>query len=72
MSCKFAEIDQLQGMSLKERFEVVFQEPFVSAMYYDQRQRWTKATEQQCSATLAAGHIPAGRWVVFSQGVPLR
>ena len=72
MSHKFTEIDQLRGMSLKECFEVVFQEPFVSAMYYDQWQRWTKATEQQCSAALAAGHTPAGHWVVFSQGVPLR
>ncbi|KAF8220815.1 hypothetical protein L208DRAFT_1331550, partial [Tricholoma matsutake] len=72
MSLKFAEIDQLQGMSLKEHFEAVFQEHFVSVTYYDQWQCWAKATEQQHSAALAAGHMPAGRWVGFSQGVPLR
>ncbi|KAF8229580.1 hypothetical protein L208DRAFT_1145957, partial [Tricholoma matsutake] len=61
----FVKIDALQGLPLRERFEAVFNELFVSTTYHDQCHHWAKATTQQRDQALAAGHTPAGHWLVF-------
>jgi hypothetical protein len=70
----FKQIDALErgSLSLKARFEQVFDVPFVKSTYHDARRRWTLARQSQRDAAINAGHSPPGLWSIFARGVPLK
>jgi phosphotransferase system IIB component len=68
----FRRMDNLIGMTVQERFEDVFGEPYVRSTYADQRRRWLLASEKQREVALAGNRTVTGLWSMFARGVPLR
>jgi len=72
MSCGFMAMDALRHLSVQQQFVQAFNEPFVRTTYFEQRNRWNKATEEQRQVAIKAGRTEAGSWKTFQRLVRIR
>ncbi|KAF8230268.1 hypothetical protein L208DRAFT_125311 [Tricholoma matsutake] len=68
----FVRMDKLEHLPVQQRFQEVFNEPFVASTYMDQRRHWLRASQEAQDHALA-GHCSAcGLWGVFAHQVWLK